>query len=94
MRVALIWESIPENTEVYVIEDPTPEQLNLLEGANGKIVNQDKDIEDVIRIYDMVCNKPEYCNKINDDNCIWSNCKTEFPVTGPIDKIFWFGWII
>jgi len=94
MRVALIWESIPDCTDVYVIENPTPEQLSLLESANGKLINQDENTEDVIEIDQMICEKLEYCREDKEGNCIWACCKTEFPVNGPIDKIFWCGYVM
>ena len=96
MKVVLIWEMIPEPSEVFVIEDPSEEDLKILESANNRFINLDEpeDVKAVLLISDMICSNPiGWVDKDNENNGAWASYKSGFPVNGPIDKIFSCGWI-
>ena len=96
MKVLLIWEENPENVKAFMIENPTAEQLQVLEEANGTMINSDEDTEAAMKISDALSERIDWCNPEGDPKwyCIWNDKNVEFPVQGPIDKVFKSGFCL
>lgn len=96
MKVLVIWDMVPEDTHAYLINDPTEEQLKVLMDANGKIINVHDDTESVSLINDALSNKKEWCLDETPDEwkCIWTDCKVNFPIEGPIDLVVYTGFAL
>ena len=97
MRVLLIWEDIPETTRFFVIDDPSDKELEYLEEANGLFINADDETDGLQYVYTAICN-PEYAGDYVTylDFCkasVWFHKEQESPIDGPIDKVFWCGFI-
>lgn len=95
MRVLLIWEENPENVDPYVIDNPTEEQLAVLEEANGFMMNGDEEVPPALfKLSDALCSNIEHCDPEGDPKwkAIWAGHLTQFPVEGPIAKVFKCGF--
>lgn len=99
MKVLLIWEEIPEDTKLYLINDPTEEQLKMLEQACNKYINFD----DVNEAMDYICaaltakeykDDPGVIDSVKNKSVIsiWDECKVTAPLDGPIDKVYLSGF--
>jgi len=95
MRVLLIWEALPEEVKLFVIEDPTEEQLSVLRGANGKYVGIDDYGGDLMVLNTAVggldCADPDVDAKWAG---LWDRCEVECPITGPIDLVVRSGFVV
>lgn len=58
----LIYENIPENTNLYLIPNEmlTTQQLDLMKQANGKYANSDEENDDMAFLNAALCDTPEY----------------------------------
>lgn len=54
--VLLIWETIPESTEIYYFDRPTNEEFEHMLGANGSYINCDAN-EHTEWLSEFVCDK-------------------------------------
>ena len=101
MKVLLIWEEIPEDTKLYLINDPTEEQLKMLEGACNKYINFD-DITEAMDYLSAALteekykNDPDIISSVKDKSVIsiWSKCKVTAPINQQIDKVFISGFYL
>jgi len=74
----LIWERNPEGIDVYLIPNPTDEEIILLRSAHNTMINCSDDSSAAQIINDMICEEKEYC--INPEakyNGKWVNYKLE-----------------
>lgn len=98
MNVLLIWEVVPEYVKLYLIESPTEEQLELLEKANGFIINVDGDEEKEeasMKINDMLAIKDDYCQVPGESyNCIWVGSQVKTPYKGKVDRVYRSGFAL
>jgi len=92
MRILLIWEIVPESTDLVLIEDPTEEQLRMLELANNTFLNSDDENEGLLYL-NAALGDPEDCEG-EEHAGIWADCKEESPVDGPIDRVFLSGFVL
>jgi hypothetical protein len=95
MRVLLIWEALPEEVKAFLIEDPTKEQLSVLQGANNKIAGI-HDYEGDLKILSSATTDAEYADEDVDPKWagLWSKCGVQFPVSGPIDLVVRSGFVM
>lgn len=95
MNVLLIWENTPEEVKAYLIKSPSAEQLEVLTKANGTMINVDEDVTAVNQIMDAISPSEDYCDPDGDPSwrCIWKDTKVDFPINGPIDKVFICGMV-
>jgi hypothetical protein len=81
MKVAIIFEMIPEKTLAYLIENPTEEQLQHLELANGKVANCDEQTDDMDWLDNMLAED-------------WKECEVKFPIKDSVDRIYLYGFAL
>lgn len=60
MNVLLLWEIIPSTSDLYLIENPTPEELKILEKASGYFIGGDED-EALFKLSDMLTERDDWC---------------------------------
>jgi hypothetical protein len=78
VNVFLIFEMIPDSTDLYFIPDVSDDDIRILDAANRRYVNNDSETRDVLRVCDFVAEKPEYCEDPSDQsNCKWSKYKLD-----------------
>jgi hypothetical protein len=75
----LIWESVPENTTLYLIPDDeiTRDQRMHLREADGKLTNCDDGCDGLDFLNAALSPKPEYCADESpaEIRCIWHKYK-------------------
>jgi hypothetical protein len=79
MKVLLIWHEASESqVELYLIRNPSDEDISILNKANGIYINggEEEHREDsVIMVSDRISSNRDYCGRKDDpSNCIWSDC--------------------
>lgn len=95
MKALLIFDMSPEELSLYVIDNPSPEELSTLNAANGKWV----DTEAVNEVMDFICKVDDHCQTPGKpSNCKWSVCKVE-PENGKgiqekVDVVYCCGFIL
>lgn len=89
MRVLLLMDYDPEEIIPFLIENPTEEQLKVLEAVNGKYLYENDEMKlvgDALTMTGEVC----HVNTPQKWRHIWAEMGTIFPV-GPVDRVFLFG---
>ena len=66
MRVLLIWEEIPEQTRLFVIED-APEWLPKVHGYHINVNAAGEQEKLLLRVSDALCPDEEYCANPDDE---------------------------
>ena len=103
MRVLLVWEEVPEDLQFFALTDPTPEQLAVLEKANGLYINGLDMTEEETQAIDHVnaaLSKPEYSKDMKGEEdwaSIWFGGKIEnelLPTAGGFDRVFTCGFYL
>jgi hypothetical protein len=93
MKVLLVVDYNPEYLKFYSIEDPTEEQLAVLEAVNGKYSGSD-DQTDEMNIVSIALSSTPPCWESEVDSkwgCIWGDKEVTTPIQGPFEKVFLFG---
>jgi hypothetical protein len=86
MNVFLIFEMVPDSTDMYFIPNVSDSDLKLLDAANGKYLNSDCKTDEVRKVCDFLSEDPEYCTDPEDkENCKWS----EFKMADCKEKAVW-----
>jgi len=98
MKVALVFEMIPEETRFYIIDDASSDDMKILNGSNGKYFGRD-DCADLLILLDMVAKAPKYCEEPDSDYaCAWKDKKVELSeLSKPgvhFDAVFVCGFIM
>ena len=95
MKAVLIYELIPEETRAYLIEDPTEEQIRVLEACNDAVINRD-DLTEEMRILCSALGPKEDAEKSLPEEWVgcWADKLVEFPIRGPVDRIYLFGFAL
>lgn len=78
MKTLLIWDQVPEESDIYVIEDP-PEWLDKCHGLyiNGGEMSKEQDAL-MHRLNDALCETIEYCGNSDDELATkWSGLKAD-----------------
>lgn len=87
----MVWDENPEQIRFYEIEDPTKEQLKMLELANGKYINSDPG-NDGMEFVSVALMDAEYSDG-QEHAGIWRENEVDTPVAGPIDRVFHSGFV-
>lgn len=75
-QTLLIWETVPESTDLYLIEDP-PEELDKCHGlyVNGTDMTEEQ-TEVMLKVSDRLAEKKDYCmNPDSPDATSWKDKK-------------------
>lgn len=82
MRALVVFELVPENTYFVPVDEPTEEELQVIQAAAGKFINSDDDVEAVEQISEWMEGK-------------WKENKTEAPLLeGPFELVVLCGFIL
>jgi hypothetical protein len=87
MKVVLIWNLIDgdEPLQAFLISNPSDDDLNLLNKANGKISSVDEYSEEVAKIWDYISKKDDcYLNNNDQNNGKWIGNKISIRNGRPI----------
>ena len=95
MKVVLIYELIPEETRAYLIEDPTEEQIRVLEACNNMIIGHDDTTEEMSILCSALDSAENAYEGIAEEWIgFWAGNLVEFPIQGPVDRIYLFGFAL
>ena len=92
MRVLLLVDYNPEKIVPYLIENPTEEQLRVLDAVSNTYFGSDATTEEMLLLGSALSEKEEYCREEDPEEwkCVWANTKTTFPVSN-VDSVILYG---
>ena len=95
MRVLIVFEEVPEVTKMVVVENPSEDEIAVLEKAHGKFIDSDEDTEFVNVLMNWIAPSIDYCEDPDmDDNCKWKRLvidPSKEPISGPFDRVYFAG---
>ena len=101
MKVLLIYQNVPESVDWYVVENPSPDQLSVLNSAHGHFVNDvatSAVAEAALDLISAALALAEHCNHLEGQARSWigiwrskSIPEESLPDCGPFDKVFTCG---
>ena len=94
MRALLLVDYNPaERIVPYLIEDPTGEQIRVLEEVNNKYVGSDDWTDEMKCVANAISSNPEHWIQGSNEefNGVWADSETSFPINQTIDLVILFG---
>jgi hypothetical protein len=96
-NVLLIWSCSHEIPELYLIKNPTKEEIELLEKAHNRFisVNPEEEVQEVLTVEQYLCNPKDCIDSDDPDNGKWfkSGLNIGDPIRQHIDTIYICGWV-
>lgn len=91
MNVLILFEEVPERLTLYLIENPSEDELKQIELANGTYINSDTQNQSTFNV-SSAFSLDEYKDDFEDVEtgwpCKWNKCKIETPILKPIDRVY------
>ena len=86
-NVLLIYEIIPDATELFLIPNCTNEEIDVLKSVNNKYINGDEYTKEMELVYSALSEKDSFVLEFGDNSWFdkWSNTKIETPYQASIE---------
>jgi len=97
MNVLVLYEEVPERLTLYLIENPTEEELQALDEANGTYVNSDTQNQSTLNVssaFSLDDYKNEYEGVDTGWPCKWNKCKIITPILKSVDRVYNVGFFL
>ncbi|WP_155635566.1 hypothetical protein [Burkholderia territorii] len=104
MKVLLVYQNVPESTDWYVIENPSPDELSVLNSAHGSFANAvgtSPVAEAALELIGAALSVSEHCDYLQGQARSWIGVwrskaipQESLPECGPIDKVFTCGFLM